>query len=236
MENQFLDEWTAKPAPANPNDKFGTFTNFSKAIRVAFTMYNSEGDALEGLRTLRMKRDESIDAHVAKFKRLAALSKVNTNNALAIELFKDTLPEGLKFQLMRLENAPITIQDWYDKAVMVDHRNKKIKRSAERTRTPQKKEEKTQTFYFPRKERDPNAMDVDRLSIEERNQLMKEGRCFKCKNTGHRANDCPNNEKKEIAKKRMNGKELHTHVRSLFKGMTEEEKEEFLKEAEDAGF
>jgi hypothetical protein len=79
-------------------------------------------------------------------------------------------------------------------------------------------------------------MDIDRLSIEERNQLMKEGRCFKCKNTGHRANDCPNNEKKEIAKKRMNGKELHTHVRSLFKGMTEEEKEEFLKEAEDAGF
>jgi Zinc knuckle len=235
-KNQFLDEWTAKPAPVNPNDKFGTFADFSKAIRVAFTMYDSEGDALEGLRTLRMKRDELIDAHVAKFKTLAALSKVNTNNALAIELFKDMLPEGLKFQLMRLENAPITIQDWYDKAVMVNHQNKKIKRSAERTRTPQKKEEKTQTFYFPRKEKDPNTMDVDRLSIEERNQLMKEGRCFKCKNTGHRANDCLNNKKKETAKKRINGKELHTHVRSLFKGMTEEEKEEFLKEAEDAGF
>ena len=81
-------------------------------------------------------------------------------------------------------------------------------------------------------------MDVDRLSIEERMKLMKEGRCFKCKNTGHRANKCPNNdnEKKKEQKKRMNGKELHGHIRALFKDMTEEEKEEFMKEAEESGF
>ena len=65
---------------------------------------------------------------------------------------------------------------------------------------------------------------------------MKEGRCFRCKETGHRANECPNKGKKEEPKKRMNGKELHTHVQSLFKDMTEEEKEEFMKAAEDAGF
>ena len=68
---------------------------------------------------------------------------------------------------------------------------------------------------------------------------MKKGRCFKCKNTGHRANKCPNDndeKKKKEQKKRMNGKELHGHIRSLFKDMTEEEKEEFMKEAEESGF
>jgi hypothetical protein len=32
-------------------------------------------------------------------------------------------------------------------------------------------------------------MDIDRLMIKEQNKLMKEGRCFKCRNMGHRANN-----------------------------------------------
>jgi Zinc knuckle len=87
---------------------------------------------------------------------------------------------------------------------------------------------------------DPNEMDVDRLTVNERNKLMKEGRCFKCRNTGHWANKCPeeNNDKKgkEVPKKKMNGRELHAHVRALFKEMTEEDRDEFLKDAEEAGF
>jgi Zinc knuckle len=84
-------------------------------------------------------------------------------------------------------------------------------------------------------------MNVDRLTIEERNQLIKEGRCFKCRNTGHRANECPeeeNNKKKgkEVPKKKMNGRELYAHVRALFKEMTAEDRDEFLKGVEEAGF
>jgi hypothetical protein len=50
-------------------------------------------------------------------------------------------------------------------------------------------------------------MDVDRLMIEERNKLLKEKRCFRCKNMGHQANKCPedDNDKKkakEVPKKR----------------------------------
>jgi Zinc knuckle len=70
---------------------------------------------------------------------------------------------------------------------------------------------------------------------------MKEGRCFKCRNTGHRANKCPeDNDKKkkgkEVPKNKMNGRELHAHVRALFKKMMEEDRDEFLKGAEEAGF
>jgi Zinc knuckle len=47
---------------------------------------------------------------------------------------------------------------------------------------------------------------------------MKEERCFKCRNTGHQANKCPENEDnkkkkgKEEPQKKMNRRELHAHV------------------------
>jgi Zinc knuckle len=84
-------------------------------------------------------------------------------------------------------------------------------------------------------------MDVNRLTVEERDKLLKEGRCFKCRNTGHWANKCPKEDDdkkkgKEVPKKKMNRRELHTHVRALFKEMTEEDRDEFLKGAKEAGF
>jgi Zinc knuckle len=84
-------------------------------------------------------------------------------------------------------------------------------------------------------------MDIDRLTVEERDKLLKEGKCFRCRKTGHRANKCPDNDDdkkkgKEVHKKTINGRELHAHVRALFKEMTEEDRDEFLKGAEEAGF
>jgi Zinc knuckle len=208
----------------------------------AFSMFDSVGDTLDELWSLRKMKNELIDEHIAKFKMLAAESKIDTTNPLTIELFKETLPWSLMLQLMKLETPLKTINNWYEWAAELDHRHAKINRAVERTqgtggkdKTPQKK------YYFPRWERDPNAMDVDRLTIEERNQLMKEGRCFKCRNTGHWANKCPEEENdkkkgKEMPKKKMNGRELHAHVRALFKEMTAEDRDEFLKGAKEAGF
>jgi hypothetical protein len=80
-------------------------------------------------------------------------------------------------------------------------------------------------------------MDVDRLTVNEQNRLMKEGRCFKCRNTGHWANKCSEDDNKkkgkEVPKKKMSGRELHAHVRAL---MMEEDRDEFLKGAKEAGF
>jgi hypothetical protein len=42
--------------------------------------------------------------------------------------------------------------------------------------------------YIP-KARDPDAMDIDRLTIDEQNQYMKEGKCFRCGKTGHVSRD-----------------------------------------------
>jgi hypothetical protein len=128
---QFIDEAYARPTPANPNDRLGTYTQFRKDLTEAFSMFDSVGDALDELRSLRKTKTKSIDEHIAKFKMLAAESKIDTTNPLTIELFKETLPWGLTLQLMRLETPLKTINDWYEWAAELDHKHAKINRAVE---------------------------------------------------------------------------------------------------------
>jgi hypothetical protein len=123
---QFIDEAYARPTLANPNNQLGTYTQFRKDLMEAFSMFDSVGDALDKLRSLRKTKNELIDEHIVKFKMLAAESKIDTMNPLTIELFKETLPWGLTLQLMKLETSLKTINNWYEWAAELDHRHAKI--------------------------------------------------------------------------------------------------------------
>jgi hypothetical protein len=74
----------------------------------AFSMFDSVGDALDELRSLRKEKNESIDEHIARFKMLAAESKIDMTNPLSIKLFKETLPWGLTLELIRSHSRPST--------------------------------------------------------------------------------------------------------------------------------
>jgi hypothetical protein len=110
---QFIEEAYARPTPANPNNRLGMYTQFRKDLMEAFSMFNLVGDALDELRSLRKKKNKLIDEHIARYKMLAAESKIDTTNPLSIKLFKETLPWGLTLELMRLETPLKTIDDWY---------------------------------------------------------------------------------------------------------------------------
>jgi hypothetical protein len=90
---QFIKEAYTKPAPANPNDRLGTYTQFRKDLIEAFLMFDSVGDALDELRSLRKKKIESIDKHIAKSKMLAAESKIDTTNPYPSNCLRKHCPE-----------------------------------------------------------------------------------------------------------------------------------------------
>ena len=237
---QFIDEKLKQPPPTNPNDKLRQYANFRKELIDAFLMFDSVGNALDKLRALRMKMGNSINKHIARFKLLAAAAEIDPNHALTIELFKETLIPVPQTWMMNLETPPKTLDDWYTWVIRLDHQYHKSKQAMERTRENILKKPAPR-FYFSRKERDPNAMDVDWLTFDKWTQLMKEGRCFKCKKTGHQANKCPEEtqdkgKKREELKKRMNSKEFYTHVQAIFKDSEDDKKEKFLEEAQNAGF
>ena len=64
-------------------------------------------------------------------------------------------------------------------------------------------------------QQDPNAMDVDVLTAEQRTKLMRKGACFNCKAVGRLSRDCSNKKKKEEPKKeekKWKGRELAAFV------------------------
>jgi hypothetical protein len=107
------------------------YAQFRKDLLEVFSMFDSIGDALDKLRSLRKKKTENIDEHITRFKMLATELKIDTTNPLTIELFKETLPWGLTLQLMKLEMPLKTITDWYEWAATLDHKHAKINRAIE---------------------------------------------------------------------------------------------------------
>jgi Ty3 transposon capsid-like protein/Zinc knuckle len=230
------------------NLDLGTWKEFTEAVNASFSPYDALGDALEEMKTLCLKTDGSIDEHIAKFKILVNKSQIERESAVMVDLFRETLTPTLQRRILMLEVPPRDLKGWYDWASRLDNQFKRAQRIMGQTaqnygkRDEKKKEEKRWTF--PRKqERDPNAMDVDSLSTQERTKLMKKGACFNCKKHGHLARDCPDKagmkkteEKKEEPKKKWIGKDAHAHVKSIVAGMDEEERKKFFAQAEEEGF
>ena len=97
-------------------------------------------------------------------------------------------------------------------------------------------------------------MDVNALSMDKQNDMMRKGLCFNCNKAGHISKFCPEKWKAStstststsppsyayvpspIPQKKMNLKELVAHIQSVTAQMWPDEKEEFLDKAEKEGF
>ena len=111
-----------------------------------------------------------------------------------------------------------------------------------------------ENYREKKKERDPDAMDVDftQMHPDKKEQLMKAGKCFRCEKQGHLSRECPNRNKASIREatveppKRSKGKEKALpkepteppSYESLLKGInacTMEDRQKLLKVFSNAG-
>jgi Zinc knuckle len=74
--------------------------------------------------------------------------------------------------------------------------------------------------------KDPNVMDVDALTMEERAMLLRQGKCFHCKKTGHMAKNCPPEQGKRLKQKKM---DLARFAYTTVKVLTKEKRESLTK-------
>lgn len=220
-----------------------------------FTPETHVDDAMKRLTTLKQGK-KTATKHITQFKLLVQEAGLAYAGDVAlIHFFQNTLNKPLLSKIFTSEQTPRTIEGWYKKAVQHDSNWRRQQTVMQPGFRPMPRPNHgSQTLRTPR---DPNAMDVDRIQIgkltpEERAQLIKEGRCFYCKEKGHTRPECPIVKAKEgttiaatptptvteiprtpkpkttsAPPKRMNGKERYKKIQVMLNDMTEEEAMEY---------
>jgi hypothetical protein len=245
-KEEFFDTAEQKAAQNNSTLSLGTYKALIDLIIKDFSPYDAPKDAIYEMKELKMG-NTTIEEHVAKFKMLVTKSKLAKNDAI-VEYFRETLPIPLQRNILSLSTPPTDLDGWYEWAIKLQNNFLRMKSAISKTpnrggnttsNTNKKTNEKgPRRFYFDQSQKDPNAMDVDAMTTEERTALMKKGACFICKTIGHISRDCPNKKKSfpPNTPQKMKGKELHAHVRALLAQMEEEDKDEFFADAAEEGF
>jgi hypothetical protein len=231
-KQQFIQTKIEESVDAKTDEPdWGSYKEFVEALKKTFQPYDKLAEALEDMKKLHLG-DSSIMEHNSKFHLLVSQTGMKDSPALT-DLYRETLPWGLQSPIICSEHPPKTLEEWYTKATnfYVGHQKAQhlFRRQDNKPTTSAPPAQKQ--FSFPEK-KDPNAMDIDRMSIEEQMCLMKEGKCFRCKLFGHLSRDCPNkgqNTTTTTNTLKWTGKSTASHIRTLIASMSEEEKK-ILKE------
>ena len=129
--------------------------------------------------------------------------------------------EGLNIGILQKIFAqltiPKTIGEWDEQASQYDAQYRRVREILNRRRGVSTTTQTKRTFTTPRFTRDPNAMDIDRMTIEERNKHMKENRCFNCHKIGHRAKDCQQKGSNNPSKSTITDEPKQNNERALIK-------------------
>jgi len=228
----FMNEGTAKTWKEafldsifnNVNQDYGKFSDFLLNIKGAFSTADSKGEARAQLRQLKQGKG-TADEYISQFQILAGRSKISDDKAL-IEYFMEGIHTSILSKTFALDKIPITIKEWYDKTSRFDAQYRRFQEISSRNKgfTPQAR--KTNAPQYVHSPCNPNAMDIDRLTTEDRELCMKERRCFNCRKIGHNARDCrsKNTEGSQYQGIKKTAATTRAMIRNLTKDMSTEER------------
>lgn len=222
---------------------FGTWKDFVKDFKAAFFTLNPTDDAIATMKTL--KQTGTADDYIAAFRPLAISSRISQVEVLA-DYFLTGLNNGLVRSIMSASTMPKEIEEYYTLAARLDLQWRKGQAIIKGTTTTSKKPATTTQSSNSNNGR---RINLTKLTEAERAQYLKEGRCFRCRQTGHMAKECPQNTQNPPPRRQIKvvastpneptPAEPETAIgrmRALYATLTPAEKEEVVNIAEAEGF
>jgi hypothetical protein len=246
------------PYSLAPNRRFA---DFEIELRQSFSNPYKKENALQQLQRIRQGKD-TVDQHNIAFQLLVDRTglDVHLNGDVLMQYYANSLNHHIREKILTSETLPTNLQGWFQKAAAFDNAYQRLKGyqfggGGGGSGSKEKHRKRERNFQYSGNERrDPDAMDVDAMSLEEKKKRIKNGACFTCGENGHYSAKCPKRKDnkdrkgkgeqkgkffKAQGKKKYNIEELRTHIRGIIAENYDSDPqglEEFLDNAEDEGF
>lgn len=214
----------------------GTWADFEHTLRTAYAPINEVDKSLVALTKLQFTDFRTADDFNAKFMQLAYNGRIYDQTA-QLAYYRAALSPAIRSRVGLSYPAPSSILEWMSRTIEVDHQyriNKEIDEVQGRRRTKGNRDKTVRALDADFE--DESDQEVNKLSVEERNERAEKGLCYRCGKPGHQARNCtvkPEGapRKKLFTKKKNPSKTPAKKVRQV----TAEESDEEDGEAEEEG-
>jgi hypothetical protein len=159
--------------------------------------------------------------------------KTPSDHLHLIGYYKKVLEPRLSRKIFFSDNVPKTIDGWMEKAIQFDTNwrisslfFKDIKMNLSKQKADTNKSNRNARWWRTSKRKDPNVMNVDALTMEEKGMLLRQGKCFRYRKTGHMAKYCPPEQGESLKQKKV---DLARFAYTIIKVLTKEQRQSFMK-------
>ncbi|PCH35486.1 hypothetical protein WOLCODRAFT_156185 [Wolfiporia cocos MD-104 SS10] len=196
--NQWKENYYAKYTdPVTRAFALPPLAQFSTKFDVAFELIEEKQKTNDDLFDIKQDK-KSIDDFNIEFDNLVGKTGLDRQQCdpLFVTMYKRAIRPALVTHIINIVPPIVTLTEWMRQAsVNENNYNTFIKGRGNDKKKPQW-HAKAPNASAVATSKDQNAMEVDRMTTEERRKLQVEGRCFNCKEKGHLSSNCPKRKKK----------------------------------------
>lgn len=173
---------------------FDSWAVFKRNFLLAFAPVDEVDDFMVNLTTIQLKDYSSVNEFNARFMDLTLKGNI-LDPAAQLAPYRNVLPEYLLRKITMSYPPPTNIEEWMTRAKEINHSYHLTEKILANCKGRKAKTSKTKKNVKIVNVED-DSLDINKLSVKERQELQDQGLCFWCRKPGHISRDCPSKPKK----------------------------------------